>query len=1013
MKIKNIQFELFRESSIKPRHLMWVDSEGQSDNPQDDSAENNLTVEELVRRYQIGQGTEVQRVLKKNKTLSDTDRLSYFNTWKAERTKEDGANTKDQKKTEVLEIIKNLRRKRADNQVVLDATDQIKDSYITSMEEVKEFVRNELKDLGLNKYFKDSDDETVKELLEFESDILKRIYNVIDDQRLVGVMRNIGRDKEKAENCVRIAGNFFGDEKKIRFLKFLRDKKIPAATKWNINTLISLNNKMQDNWNIKTFQSVTDANELFLLEGALKTLNKLYDAWDNSPDEKPEQMRLHLNQQKRNLNKITHELEENPNKIEELYALAKEWPQLHSNQENDINQIKKLIENTSTPSDRKLVSAFLKGSEEETKERLKYIEKIKETAAKVETKDEPPETTGTKADGEAKPIPYEKRESMEEGDHAGALAKLGKEAKKIFTANGRITWYSFHNIADSFKLIGESWTKHIESLSADKSGTLAKGLMFWRQEIQRRIHEQDLIAEQGRADERKKRYKNFSYDRLIGELSDMPAKDKRRCILETLAERGYLRMSDRELIKIICPGRFTAEDWKEADKEIDYGPMREAFKKNIDLHFIGETNYATELLDKQTSGFGSMDDAGQKIVSSTEAGSTPFEIFMMNDQTERAGMEGDAKISGLVTTLAGRANTYSNNSDFANMDIRIDGQNATINCNADMGLIGLKIIDGFMKGLIKRETMAKIGKSNESGFNPFSCFNDVIAKKTETDENEQPCSKFHKWGWVNEHDGTITGLGAVELIKFFNTRNATDIEGKLRRLTLDSFTALRHSRKLNNIRDATSQKITVGDKLTSYLVKGANVDLFDNATTEMSGGTGGMVGEFDQIASLFKAGVEDFIDGAEMEKNERYYDKFSGEEFDLKEEKDRIAMEKCRETGRLGIYGKERRERGKKILVTMMNNLWTHSEDRQLVTTKNTQFSYIEKGEDGLAKKGTGKGQLALGQFLKLSLQDWRGQDDYEEIMKAFLRYSTQKNPALDYEVKQAKAEKKLVREAV
>ena len=265
------------------------------------------------------------------------------------------------------------------------------------------------------------------------------------------------------------------------------------------------------------------------------------------------------------------------------------------------------------------------------------------------------------------------------------------------TLKGRIRWYSWYDISGTFKLITESWKKHTESVSEDKRGPLAQKTMFWKKEVVRRIHHKDIADERGRSDELKKTYKNFDDKQLLAELKELPAKDRRRAILESLADRGNLRMSNKELIKIVCPGRFDDNDWEAADDSADYTPMRERFKKDIDGWFIHEDNYGKELLEMHNAGFSKAEGNGKSYAGSNESTSTRAEIHNIGNQIQRASKEGEGIVVGILGEMVDRANAFSDNTQFGDVEIRMDGSKKNITRSADMGLVGLLITDAFMQ----------------------------------------------------------------------------------------------------------------------------------------------------------------------------------------------------------------------------------------------------------------------------------------------------------------------------
>ncbi|MFH1546227.1 MAG: hypothetical protein ABIE14_02530, partial [Patescibacteria group bacterium] len=878
--------------------------------------------------------------------------------------------------------------------------------YLDSVEELRENVREQIEELGIE--FDEKDEKVAKEFIALEQMIWRRVESLLDENNYTEILKTIESDKKRAKDCYARLGGIFRDEKKKDFLKFLEKKEIPAKVKMDINSLLVFSNQYEHGkeWNENTMMvGIVQTGKLRDLELVLIAVEKLYEKgkWDGTEPQKREDLEKSLANYEKRLEKINADVEIS-SKRKEFETLLEinsnlSWSDLVARQRADFTQLKKLLAEDDSKPNLRLVRAFLDGNEKELElfeETLAGVEKIPESEKIGSKTAETVSPTEKKAEAGAKGggIIHEAH------DNHGPTAfdKIGKNLQQFFTANGKITWYSLNDIGGAFKLIKESWEKHTHSKSEDKRGPLAEGMMFWRPEISRRVELQDRLNEKSRASELRDYYKNKKHKELLLELSWSAPKDRRRVILEVLADRGNLRMSDKELIGIICRGKFGEKDWEKADNIADYTRMREAFKEKIDAPhsgFIGEIGYADELFTKQGAGSETASASGKKLSGSSETVSIDAELGIFDLQrkkTYHGGSEGEAELVGMLETMVGRANGFSNSGSFSEIKIKTEKGEAEVKANSDQGLVGLMIVDAYLRGNMSRDQLGEIGKKHESGFNPYSSTSDVIANHNATTIESKKISWFEKWGWVKETKGGrgyITELGKSEIINFFNTRNARaeikkadgGIEKKTIHIAIDSDTYKAHSGRHKTINEARKQTITVGDKLMSYLVKKSSIGLFESATKLDEHAGYAILTEMRDITSLIKSGVEDFADGAEMtDKNERWYEKFTGKELELKNGEwvndDGIVIPEEKRVG----FGKERMKRGRDILVKMLHNLWQYREDRE-VTKIHAQYNFYERNE----KTGLAEGKIHkcnLKDFIEKSLGKWNDRPEYREIMQ-------------------------------
>jgi hypothetical protein len=901
-------------------------------------------------------------------------------------------------------LIENLDSKKTSKNLI----EQLDKNYLGSLQELRDAIRNEIDDLGIKKEVRQAE-IVVKQAEKFKREVEKRIKSILNQTRAhQRIFDEIKEEERLAKKVfVRMTSLFdAGDKDKKDFLDALRQKEVPQGATLNekktgfyIEEIISYRNKFASDPD-GTLIGV-NGERLFLLERSLRDIETLYKKWQMANITDKADLQWRLGEYEKSLGRMKFEIESNSKRSPENKQLTENWESFLSYKKNDIEHLRMLFAKKPSKSDLKLVAAFLDGNEEELKKMRDEFEAALQAEAAAEANAATPtqaaETTTT-ADNHVK----DHSDDHAAGHHEvnNVFTQFGKKFIDTMTLKGRIRWYSWYDISGTFKLITESWKKHTESVSEDKRGPLAQKTMFWKKEVVRRIHHKDIADERGRSDELKKTYKNFDDKQLLAELKELPAKDRRRAILESLADRGNLRMSNKELIKIVCPGRFDDNDWEAADDSADYTPMRERFKKDIDGWFIHEDNYGKELLEMHNAGFSKAEGNGKSYAGSNESTSTRAEIHNIGNQIQRASKEGEGIVVGILGEMVDRANAFSDNTQFGDVEIRMDGSKKNITRSADMGLVGLLITDAFMQKKLSRELMMKIGKGHEQCFRPFATFQQVVGGKEITDPfdpaGKRKISHFEYWGWVDAEKG-ITELGATQIINFFNTRNArakietpTGATQKIIHMATDSNFKTHSGARVTSIEQARKG---IGDKFTGYVTKASAIDIFDQAT-QIRRDTGGATGEIREIAGMIKAATEDFIDGKMMidSGQERYFDSFTKEEVNesghFLKEKDPTQPRSPIPQRQIEHMGAMRAERGKEIILRILKNMWLYREDRAILENQPTYKLYnYDTTDTGAARKNSEKIGGTLKTFLENALgQKWGDTAGYKEIMTAYKR---------------------------
>ncbi|MFH0834405.1 MAG: hypothetical protein V2A63_03380 [Patescibacteria group bacterium] len=1035
MKIANT----FRGSEVKLREArpIFVDA-----NAGGEASETTFQYRPNVNDWKNKTLAEYEAHLKEAKDLDEIDDVEFkkriqegkvaFAKW----DKENEEGKVDEERAAIGQIEK------ADQKAISsNIVERIDQKYIGSLKELRDAIRDEIENLGIKKDVLEKD-LVKKQAQKFSREIEKRVKNILNQTREHHrIFDEIEEEEKLAKSCLEKMKWLFDtrDTKKKAFFDTLRNKGVPQILQakqsekelgFNIEEIFAYKNQLGKDE--QEFLTGITGRELFLLDRAIRDVEALYQNWESAKVQSKDDLLMRLRQYDKDLGRIAFEIRDQPNSSPETKLLADNWSDFFGHKKNDIAHIEGLLAQNPNESDLKLAATFLQANEDEIRKMRSEFEAAREQAAKAAEPDKtttpaPVDNVATDSEHKEKHQAGQHAEEHEHShDHSNAFTKLGKLFVKTMTANGNIVWYSFHDIAESFKLIKESWKKYTESASEDKRAPLAKNVMFWKQEVVRRIHHTDTAAERGRAEDLKKTYKNFSEKELLAELKELPAKDRRRAILESLADRGNLRMSKRELIEIICRGKFSEKEWEAADTAIDYTPMREAFKKSIDGWFIGETNYGNELLEKHNAGFSKSESTGKSYASSNESTSVRAEVHNISNQINRAFREGEGAIVGALSEIVDRANSFSDNGNFSEAEIKIDGTETKISRSADMGFVGLLLVNAFVKGEISRELTMKIGKGHEQCFRPFATFQETVGAKEKPDpfdpepdpNKKRKISHFEYWGWVR--DGSITALGSTQIINFFNGRNALaeiatpqGIVKKTIHIATDSNYKVHSGARVTGIEQARKG---IGDKFLGYVTKATGVDVIEQAT-KFRRDSGSATGEIREIASLIKAGVEDFIDGRTMIENgeERYFDSFTAAEVD----RDGYELnafgipdrsKKPIPQHQIIKMGEMRAERGKEIILRILRNMWLYREDREILRDqpvyKILDYGTTDFGAGHGALNGREKSKVISGTlkvFLETTLGKWAGTADYREIMAAYARLAEPSMKLDSSEIKMAK----------
>ncbi len=925
MNLKNHQLALFSKNcSNKPQRLVWVDA---GSGEQIDQAANQTihdpstfkSLEDYTLALKNAHENENALTKEQYDILVETGKI-YFETEEGtRRVAKNKQSEYDQKKQEIEDKIAHLGdsgKKSLSGEIATKVKTELADienGRISDITDLKAFVRDAIGDkLGID--FESDSYKNLKILENFQKEIYSSVKKLIGHDALE-ILAGVSRDKEIAENNYERIKKLFKGEN-LEFLEMLRRQKIPTIAN-QVNDLFDLAKRAKKNNNYEdfgTFIGVTGHTKLKDLSLALDDLEKLKDDIAAAEDHEQVILKKQLQNIKSGYAAYNKEIGERSSSFETVATLGQSWfggtgEMSWSDKKRELEELDSIISEAGTKPERQFANVLLTSNESELASKNTNLENIQKKDDNEERN-----ITSTSAPSQSSDYKHE---------NGNIINQLGNTFKHLITADGKITWYSFHDITKTFELIKESWKKHIESHTEDKAGDLAEAAMFWRREIQRRVHEQDLQSEKSRASDRLKYYKNLKYESLIAELGEHPAKDKRRAILETLADRGNLRMSDRRMVDIVTNHKISDQTWNIANADVDYAEIYNIFKDSIDKTFIGEVGYGQELIDKQTSGQSSKESLGEKMGDHAIGGSTAAECGMVAQTIDRGGLEGDNVLTGILKKGFVRANKFANNGQTCT--VQINGKDHT--AEATVGLDALKIVDGYLRGNLGPQTLQGLSKKNEGGFTPYAAFQEnLVQKGTEYPKGSgRYISNFEAWGWIE--NGQITELGKAQIMNYFETRVALDEDGNLHHIAVDSSGYIRHSSKHTSVSKLRNLSIPVGDKLMNLNLKSSGLDVYDNSTKKATGGSGEMNASDQEVTFLIKGAVEEIVDGAEMAN-------YTGG----KDSGQRAAVQKD---------GEKRIRRGAKALEIMFQNILTETRNRIILDKRgNPAYTIIDRDLD-------------------------------------------------------------------
>jgi hypothetical protein len=950
MLLKNLQLALFqKQGSQLPGRLIFAEQSDHDDDDQKSGATNTPRYQQIPEEEykQEIRGLVAKNILDQaeaNKKLAEAEK--YYTQQHNQKSEK----TEAQKKQEAYEkALKTAEDKRWQGKESKKALAEIETGRVSTLAELRGWVRGELEELGLD--FKDEDRVHRREIAKVQDQLFKRIKSLLnpDERTHQKILQEYEKDNKAALECYNKLRSLFADPAKVDFIRYLASKNLPSHSKEKDNDATTLQASAKDILQLQKkiawpeagpgsdqyydFLYLTDRPHL--LRRSINLIEDLHSNWSKAKVEEKKLLIARIDGYESSLGRLGYRIMEDPHRTTATQIAAEEWPALRKSRENDIEVMREILRTekdsegsnidrsgrlgATTESDLRLVNAILTAHENEILEEEKTLEQANaiakadtKIAEKDDTKDEQRQAEELKRTTSVSTPQLTIAKSEDDG-----INNIYKKIKNVFTAKGRVQWYSLHDIAEAFKLVKEALEKHADSVSQDKAGTLGQSMLFWRPVVQERAKLIDRSGEKSRAEDLKKTLINEDYEKLIAELNEPPTKDKRRAILEVLADRGNLRMSDRRLVNAVIPKTrpITEAEWIACEGSGDYTPIRDKFKYAIDNEFIGEIGYGKELFNKQDAGVSNKKSEGEKYLKTAAAGSGRSEAGMMISAIDKASLEGGSIIAGMLKeSVSSTGNLQTNNASFSTVEILGEKGLTTMDANCTIGLIALKIVDGYLRGnldieMIQQEISVGAG---EGAYKPLCAFEDVLVNKVNDPKNKgRKVTQLEAWGWIK--NGRITELGQTQIINFFDTRVAWDDDGKPIHIGADSFNYARHSEKAGTIDD-----LKVNDKMLSGCVKANSLDLYDNAT-RMHSSTSKLNARTDHVKGLIKAATEEIIDASIMRQSKRY-----------QEGKDKFF---CQNTD-------ARLERGIEALVLMFDNLATKLRDPTPFLQSGSSASY-------------------------------------------------------------------------
>ena len=749
------------------------------------------------------------------------------------------------------------------------------------------------------------------------------------------IVQEVEHDKARKENLITELETIWNDRDKYAFLSSLlcSDPKLNIAQ--HMHTLIESETvsrstvaHVQETMQLVQAANITDAEGIMnVLEDGDEDMTSALVAIVKHFNEKYNRARasgslnLSTNQMQKDLGKYN----KYTSTMQTLLSDEKMCSVLGMSLEEGMEHIKKYIQNaiaaegllhSGSTVAHMLVAMNISDILPQLEKEIEHLERSKKIAEKIHNKKASKQKAEEELEGGAgalsmKQLGEDTHFGEEEWKMDTTFSSIKNTWDDIVTVNGGIEWWSLDQLIKEAQTVFEVYKKHYENLDEERIGGIRGPLLKKiHPQLYRLSRERTVSGLQKMQNELKDLYANRSLENIIKEIkSKHKIAPEIRAGLHSLAERGLLHVSNRELIDAIMArsGRkgISNDEWVSAKSSGNYENIRERVIQAMDA-ISAEADWGNEIIDMQRGALDKKEKEGEEMMSASEASVIDEEIARIVSICEGAGVDGDARLVGAVAKLCQRGNAFEGNGK--KNKIEINGKDSWL--PSDFGSAALIVVDNFLKGHVSEHVIGKISKAGEGGFTPLSCMQDMFILKSPTG-----ITKFEEWGWIEEDSKgkKISSLGEKEMRNFFNTRNARAeietedekgnkvVQAKMVNIALDSNVYYRHSSKKQSMSDV--KQTDTDDKMMYAVVKNASKELFVAASKKHHGESA--LSQRDQLASLIKALVQKYQDGVGMltEEGSRYMDVQSGVELSNEERMQLMATnpERVQSVGELWV----------------------------------------------------------------------------------------------------------------
>lgn len=844
---------------------------------------------------------------------------------------------------------------------------QIESGYLANIQDVRKQVRQQvLVALGISK------EEELKSIVGNNRELIRlvagfqyKIQKAVDDYLVDRKHKLAGEaiaHRKRIDHCFAKSKELFDANEAFEDFVFVLGKySIPHKVKDAIGGGITHTEikkyiaDMRDFWDDPAvFEERASYWDVVQLDEQVTTMSELFHAWQQTEAKTFEELHVDMRTYSSTIYRLDNALKNNPEIAEEMGIGTDSRDTWLQQIATDFDQIQTEVKPAMSSEDRKFVSTYLATHQPRLDAVIREVRE-KAAAKQMETQRSANDNKTTGKSGkkdEIEPPTFEREK--EKRPEKNVLGKIGGAVENMLTVGGAIKYWTlaefWGDVEGAFKL----WHEIRERERGDATGGIKGGIL--KRIDQAKYYEENrtnvMDYYRGESEKRAKPMLGYPLERIMYVLEGKPDNIGTRAALITLANRGYLHLGDRKLMRVVMRALradpIPDADWDEYKRTLDLTRIRAKFIKAAD-GFLWEPGIGEEYLEKQRHGYEKAQKEGESTGSNAETQSVAEQVYNLSKALETIDITGDGRVIGIMKSLAGRGDINAKNGSKIALQIETDVGSKKIENDADSGFVILKLIDLYLQGKVAGESIGSLARANDSGYFPYSTLDELcvkidVAKDKNTGESKYPGQTiFEGWGWVR--NGKIVEKHIGDIINFFNTRVARTAKGEAVHIATDSRAYKNNSSKFQTFRSAKSSG--VGEKMGYALVKAATTEYFATAVRKEHGHS--FHSEPRDLMCLIRGAVENIQDGANL-----------------------AAENKLDENGK--NVGKEMLKKYSGILGMMFSEL----------QKQGFEIDAIEESDHGIYTDNNGKKHTKLQEYLRATIGALREHIEVDDALRAY-----------------------------